>query len=115
MFLKQQRVPTLNKGILKNSCVLGVLVNRFPPIDQSHKTKSLILIVCNDLGVTPHKFHFLVRVCDGDVENEIVGESMVDFGIIIESTKISTVDVEFGLCVPYIRDKETGVSTNNEE
>ncbi|VVA41453.1 Hypothetical predicted protein, partial [Prunus dulcis] len=51
----------------------------------------------------------------GDVEDETVGESMVDFGIIIELIKIRTGDSEFRLCVPYVRDKETGVSTNNQE
>lgn len=40
-----------------------------PPIHQSYKR--------NDLGVNQLKVDFLVRVCEGDVEGEVVGESMV--------------------------------------
>lgn len=52
-----------------------MLVKRCPPINQSHKTKSLVLIVCKDLVVNQLKV-FLARICEGDVE------SMVGFDVI---------------------------------
>lgn len=68
------------------------------PMVQTHKTKYFVLIVCSDSDVDQIKWESLVRVCEGNVEREVVEESMISFSV-IESGKISIVNAEFGAFV----------------
>ncbi|KAH0969476.1 hypothetical protein GBA52_028657 [Prunus armeniaca] len=58
----------------------------------------LFLIVRSDSDVDQIKWESLVKVCEGDVEREVVEESMIGFSV-IESGKISIVNAEFGAFV----------------
>lgn len=72
---------------------------------QTHKTKYFVLIVCSDSDVDQIKWESLVRVCEGNVEREVVEESMISFSV-IESGKISIVNAEFGAFVWLEREQE---------
>ncbi|RXH80341.1 hypothetical protein DVH24_041488 [Malus domestica] len=95
--LLEQHIVPLNDYILKNGCVLGC--RRHRPIHQSHLPNSLVLVVCTDFDVNQLEEEFLLGVCEGDVEGEVVGESTVASGV-IELGEMSAVDGEVGAFVP---------------
>lgn len=63
-------------------------------IDQSHKSKPLVLLVCNDLDATVLEAGAFVGISNGDVEGKVVRECVVGFGV-TELGKRSIVDGEF--------------------
>lgn len=62
---------------------------------QSHKSESLVSIVGNDLDSAVVYAHLFVGVSDGDVDGDVVVESVV--GVVkIELGQRSICDFEFG-------------------
>ena len=109
-FLKRQRFLALNANSGQNRCVLVPLVKRRCGV-ESHKRKPLLSVVGNDLDPIKEHADLLVRVSDGDIESEIVGERAVVCGGEIKLREGCVSDGEFEI----LRLKDDREDRNGED